>query len=122
MKVVYIAHPLGGGADRERNRVAASKWVAWAGELGAAPVADWIILSGEWDESMRETGLRIDYALIERCDELWLVGARVSPGMKLEAECALKLQKRVVDFTVWEVELPPPVYMTIGLGSPRMWS
>jgi hypothetical protein len=88
MKVVYIAHPLGSGSDREANRRSAAKWVAWAGSIGVAPVADWIILSGEWDESRREQGLTIDFALIKRCDEVWLCGSRISPGMIAEARHA----------------------------------
>ena len=90
MKVVYIAHPLGGGADREANRARAARWVAWAGMQGVAPVADWIILSGQWDESPenRERGLRIDVALVSRCDEFWLCGDRVSHGMSIEANAA----------------------------------
>ena len=59
--------------------------MAWAADLGVAPIADWIILSGQWDESRRDDGLRIDFALIERADELWQVGGRVSEGMALEA-------------------------------------
>jgi len=82
--LVYIAHPLGRGPDREENRKRASRWVAWAAEQGVAPVAPWITLSGEWSEDRREEGLEIDLAVVERCDELWAVGPRISPGMSLE--------------------------------------
>lgn len=88
MKVVYIAHPLGAGPDRVRNLRRARLWVCWAAELGYAPIADWIILASHWDESRREQGLAIDVELVKRCDELWLCGNRVSPGMKIEAEAA----------------------------------
>jgi hypothetical protein len=101
MKVVYVAHPLGGGPGREDNRRAAAKWVGEIGKLGVAPVADWIILSGQWPEEDggRELGLRIDRALIERCDEIWLVGPRISPGMTIEAEHARTWGKPVRDLT-----------------------
>lgn len=88
MKLVYIAHPLGHGPDREANRERAARWVAWAADQGVAPVADWIILSGQWSEDRRDDGLAIDFALIERCDEVWLCGDRVSPGMLAEANHA----------------------------------
>lgn len=88
MKLIYVAHPLGAEVDREENRSKASRWVAFVGELGYAPVADWIILSGQWDETHRHRGLAIDFALIQRCDEVWLFGPRVSPGMQLEKEYA----------------------------------
>lgn len=106
MKAVYIAHPLGRDLDREANRARASRWVGYAGTLGFAPVADWIILSGQWPEERRELGLQIDFALIERCDELWLCGGRVSPGMRLEAEHARSLKKLVLDLTPLGAEPP----------------
>lgn len=109
MKVVYVAHPLGMGEDREQNRRNAALWVAWLAEhYGIAPVADWIVLSGVWPESMRELGLKIDLALIERCDEIWLVGGRVSPGMQIELEEARRLGKTVVDMTYLGALPPPP--------------
>jgi hypothetical protein len=103
-KVVYIAHPLGAGHDREQNRENAAKWVAWAATVrGVAPVADWIVLSGELTEEHRKLGLECDFALIARCDELWLVGGRISPGMQLEADFARRVQipkqVRVYDMT-----------------------
>lgn len=100
MKVVYVAHPLGFGDDRERNRVAAAYWCGWlADKFGIAPVADWIVLSSVWEEDRREQGLAIDLALIARCDELWLVGGRVSQGMAIERAEAERLGKPVVDLT-----------------------
>lgn len=108
MRVVYVAHPLGGGPDRERNRENAAKWVAWVAMQGHAPIADWIILSGEWDESPtnRARGIAIDLALVARCDELWLVGGRVSTGMQQEADEAIRLGKGVFDLTGLGV-MPP---------------
>lgn len=101
MRVVYVAHPLGGGEDREANRANAAKWCAWVARQGHAPVADWIILSGEFDESPgnRDLGLTIDLALVGRCDEVWLVGGRVSPGMQMEADRAVQLGKPVFDLS-----------------------
>lgn len=106
--VVYIAHPLGAGPDRERNRENAAKWVAWAFRQGVSPVADWIILSGELVETPqnRAAGLECDLSLIERVDEVWLVGGRISPGMRLEADHALLHGKPIVDKTALG-PLPP---------------
>lgn len=103
MKVVYIAHPLNAPTREgiEANRANAAKWCAWAARQGVAPVADWIILTGQWEESAanRELGLRIDLALVARCDAVWLVGGRVSSGMQLEADEARRLGVPVVDLT-----------------------
>jgi hypothetical protein len=88
VKIVYIAHRLGCGPDREHNREAAARWVAWAALQGVAPVATWITLAAEWTEDRRELGLSIDLELIRRCDEIWLCGPVVSAGMRLELEAA----------------------------------
>ena len=89
-RLVYIACPLGDGPDRELNRQRASKWVAWAAEQGVAPVCTWIVLTGQWSESRREEGLEIDCALVERCDEFWACGPKMSTGMHVEATHARK--------------------------------
>ena len=101
IKIVYIAHQLGGGPDREENRAKASKWAAWCASKGNAPIADWIILSGEWAESpeLRAKGLAIDCELVALCDEVWLCGPRVSAGMAIEREHAVGLNIPVLDLT-----------------------
>lgn len=107
MKIVYIAHPLGNGSDREKNRANASRWCVWALlRQKVCPVADWIVLSGVLDESFREPALDADFALIERCDELWLVGGRISPGMALEKVKAENSGVTVVDLTHLGYEAP----------------
>jgi hypothetical protein len=95
MKTVYIAHPLGSGTDRDTNRAKAAVYVARAAELGWAPIATWIVLSGLWSEERRELGMAVDLANIEVCDEVWLCGHRVSESMQIEARHALLKGKRV---------------------------
>lgn len=82
--------------------------MAWAASQGVAPIATWIVLSGELAETPanREFGLAIDVALVERCDEVWLVGGRVSPGMRIEADAARVKGIRVRDLT-WMGAMPP---------------
>ena len=89
-RVIYIAHPLGDGPERALNIGRASKWVAWAANQGVAPVCTWVVLASQWDEKRREEGLEIDCRLIDVCDEVWLVGPRISPGMHVEATHAKK--------------------------------
>ncbi len=102
-KVVYIAAPLNAPTREgiEENRRTAARWVAWAARQGVAPSATWITLSGEWEETAenRALGLEIDKALVERCDEVWLVGGRVSAGMAIEAAHARALGIQVIDMT-----------------------
>jgi hypothetical protein len=100
LRVVYIAHALNAPteAGRQRNRANAAKWVAWlAAEFRIAPIADWVILASLWPETMRDRGIAIDLALIERADELWFVGPKISEGMRIEGDHALALGKPVRD-------------------------
>ena len=92
-KLVYVAHPLGDGPDRALNVVRASKWVVWAAEQGVLPVCTWVVLATQWpeDDEHRAAGLQIDCGLIDRCDEVWLCGPRVSKGMHVEATHAKKV-------------------------------
>ena len=100
MKCIYVAAPLGQGADRETNRAAAADWCGWIAEtFNVAISADWVVLSGVWTEDRRELGLATDMEMVSRADEVWQVGPRVSPGMALEGEQARKLGKTVCDFT-----------------------
>jgi hypothetical protein len=108
MKVVYIAAPLSAPtrAEMDENRARAARWVAWAALQGVAPVATWIVLSGELSETQenRELGLAIDCATVERCDEIWLVAGKITDGMRRESAHA----KVVIDLTSFGEE--PPDY------------
>jgi hypothetical protein len=96
MKIVYIAHPLNAPTEEARaaNRENAAKWAAW------------IVLSGVLSEDHRELGLACDLALIERCAEVWLVGGRVSPGMRIEADHAHRKGIPVRSFILMGWEAP----------------
>lgn len=96
---VYFAHRLGNGPNRLDNIEAAGRLVCdLADRLPIVPVASWLTLARYWPETKREKGLAIDFAQIARCDELWLVGPELSPGMKLEAEHAAKVGVPITDF------------------------
>jgi hypothetical protein len=100
VRVIYVAHRLGAGPDREDNRRAAADWCGWiARTFNVAISADWIVLSGVWDESMREMGLATDLEMVSRADEVWQVGPVLSPGMLLEGEHAFRLGKPVLNLT-----------------------
>lgn len=110
MKVVYLAHPVSG--DVAGNIAKAKKWVRWIEEkfTGIAVVASWITECEIWDDdnpAHRAAGFERDLAVLDRCDELWLVGPRVSKGMQYERAFADKRLLRVRDFTSLGLELPP---------------
>lgn len=104
MLVVYVAHPVSAPTREgiEANRARGARWAAWVLKTyGHAVIADWLWCTGalEETEENRALGLAMDVALVGRCDELWLVGERVSRGMEIEAREALRLRIPVRDFT-----------------------
>lgn len=64
-----MMHPLGDGANRERNRKLACLWQA---EIQRAHpewlvLAPWIGLSGAWSEEHRAEGMAVQFATIDLC-------------------------------------------------------
>lgn len=112
--VVYVAHPLNGD-DRELNRANAAQWCGYLAEVhGIAPVAPWIVISGVWDESKRALAFELNLATIERCDELWLVGGRITEGMALESRHARACGVEVRNLT--SLGFTPPFHLTTEGG------
>jgi hypothetical protein len=101
-RVVYVAHRLGAPTAelRAANLAAATVWVKAIAALGFAPVASWILFAPLVDEGIFtvEEALAMDCALVERCDELWLVGPVLSPGMIRERDHAMAHAIPVRDF------------------------
>ena len=104
MKRIYLAHQLSAPTREgiEAHRRSAAKWAAWISTTFKVAVsADWVWLSGELEETPenREWGLACDKAHIERCQELWMVGQRVSSGMTLERQHAVSCGLATYDLT-----------------------
>jgi hypothetical protein len=103
--VVYLAHPLGADTRDEikANISRAKRWILWAiTNYQVAVVANWILYCEVLDDmnpAHRELGIQHDLAIMRRCDELWLVGGRVSSGMRQELIDARRHQLVVRDFT-----------------------
>ncbi|HET9954145.1 MAG TPA: DUF4406 domain-containing protein [Polyangiaceae bacterium] len=111
MIAAYMAHPLGAGAQRELNNANALRWFGWLSQsFHVAVSANWLLLASVWPETAeyRARALEIDLELVSRCDEIWLVGGRVSEGMALERAHAARLGKRIVDLTPLGYE--PPIW------------
>lgn len=113
VKLVYLAHPLGAPTPEgiSANRDRARRWLAWAWKHTAPDigfVADWILCTEALPETPenRERGLRFDVAVVGRCDEMWLVGGRISAGMELEAKAAADAGLPVRDLTALGDEPP----------------
>jgi hypothetical protein len=117
MRVIYLCHPVSG--DVETNLARAQRWVRWIYDHypGIAVLCMWIIDCKVLDDSNpdhRAVGLEHDFAILERCDEIWAVGGRVSSGMAMEIAHGLGHNVPFLDLTPLgeeppsgSVELPP---------------
>jgi hypothetical protein len=109
MKQVYLAHPLSGPV--ELNLRKAKAWYKWACDHywpDHCFNAMWIVNCEVYEDANqrdREIGMQRNYAHIRRCDELWLVGEEVSPGMELEASFARRCGIPVYNLTGFEEPL-----------------
>jgi hypothetical protein len=113
VKVVYLAHPLR-GPDRAENLRRARAWFRWALTKGVAVVMDWLLLAEELPDD-DELWMSFCVELVERADEIWLVGGRVSEGMAIERAHAEIHGVRVRDLTDLGAE-PPIVLRAVGGG------
>lgn len=127
MRCVYLAHPVSAPTREgiEANRARAARWAAWIlTTYRVAVIADWLWCTGELDETPenRTLGLAMDVELVSRADEVWMVGERISQGMKLEAEEAFRLGKMVFDLTALDTgPEPPTVRWTSSFIMARQW-
>lgn len=112
MRVIYMAHPVGAATPEgvQANLARAKRWYRWiVKHFNVSVVADWITcceVFDDADQKDRDHGLDMDLAAIERCDELFLVGGRISTGMGLERDAAEDFNLRVVDLTFLGEEPP----------------
>ena len=108
MKLTYMAHPVAG--DAPANLARAKLWLKWLTESREEPsavIAPWIIACEIWDDANpeeRTQGLERCKAAIERCDEIYLVGGRVSNGMEIERRHAMRHGLTVIDITAMRTE------------------
>ena len=97
MRLVYISSPLRG--DMERNIQRARDYCAYAASCGVIPLAPHTIFTQYLDDAVleqREHGLRMGRELMERCDELWVMGDTISQGMQEEIGFAHSLHLPVL--------------------------
>jgi hypothetical protein len=112
MRVIYLAHPVGAATPEgiQANLERAKRWYRWiVKNFNVSVVADWITCCSVFDDASaadRNHGLDMDIAAIERCDELFLVGGRISQGMGDERDAAEDFNLRIVDLTFLGEEPP----------------
>ena len=85
MKLVYIASAYVGNI--EKNIKDAQRYCLDAMKKGYVPVAPHLLYPQFLDDSdpgQRNIGMQAGLELLTRCDELWIYGAEVTPGMSRE--------------------------------------
>lgn len=89
MKLVYICSPLHG--DIMGNIKKANEYCAAAAHFGVVPLAPHTIFTKYLDDNIpdqRERGLAMGLELLSRCDEIWVCGNIITPGMRNEIQFA----------------------------------
>ena len=89
MKMVYLASPLRG--DYGGNIKKAVEYSRLVSECGLLPLAPHIIFSQWCNDTIpeqREQGLKLGLSLLEKCDEMWVMGRKISQGMQGEVDFA----------------------------------
>ena len=92
MKLIYVASPYAG--DIEQNTEFARKACRHVMNEGHAFFAPHLLYPQLLDDSKpqeRQAGLDMGLAMLPRCDELWCYGDRISFGMHLEIEEAVRI-------------------------------
>ncbi|MDR9786780.1 MAG: DUF3310 domain-containing protein [Peptococcaceae bacterium MAG4] len=97
--VIYVCSPLRG--DVERNIQKAIAYSRFVYSQGGIPLAPHVIFTTFLDDTVleeRAVGLDLGLELLEKCDELWAFGDKISEGMTGEIARAGELGLRVKRF------------------------
>lgn len=107
MRMAYLAHRLGAKSPQgvALNLRDSKLWFRWACDNYWPDYAfnmTWVMNCEVYDDADatdRERGMQRNYVHIKRCDELWLLGPIVSPGMEDEARFARRCGLPVYNLT-----------------------
>ncbi len=128
--IFRMEHPFKPVETTEDNLASAKRWLKWLARsfIGIDPVAEWIPwveVLDDADPAERERGLAMGEEMAKRLDGVFLVGGRISDGMKMAGAAAVAHRKFVFDLTALGSDPPsnPAVmvilrdWMTLCLGS-----
>ena len=108
-KLVYISSPLFGDAKRDHSLAWHACRMAMA--RGNTPFSSHLLYSQMLDcndPAQRELETRMSGQMLSLCDELWLCGDRISPGMAAEEQLAKGLGIPVQHVGTEEILYRPP--------------
>ena len=93
--LVYICAPYSG--DVEANKERAADFAAYAYRKGNIPLTAHLLFPfmDDADEEERRTATFMDIVLMGKCQEVWVLGDRVSSGMRREIGVAKRRRQHV---------------------------
>ena len=100
MPIIYICSPYRG--DTIRNTELARKYSKFAVGKGAIPITPHLVFPqflNDGIEDERKHAIRMNLVLLDRCEEIWVFGDKISEGMEAEIERAEKRDMIIKHFT-----------------------
>ena len=92
MKIIYVASPYAGDIKQNTEFAKeACRHVLSCGHAFFAPHLLYPAILDDGNPQERALGLSMGLAMLSRCDELWCYGDRISFGMHLEIEEAVRI-------------------------------
>nr|DAF63471.1 MAG TPA: deoxyribosyltransferase [Siphoviridae sp. ctgmM3] len=93
--LVYICAPYSG--DVEENKKRATAFAKFSYEMGNIPVTAHLLFPflDDTNEDDRVAAIFMDIVLMGKCQEVWVLGESITPGMSIEIEKAKKRRQRV---------------------------
>ena len=125
MKLVYIASPLRGEIlsekDYSKNIKKATEYCEKACSLGVLAFAPHLYFTQFYNDTIpeqREKGLEMGLSMLEKCEELWVMGKNISQGMRGEIAHAKNL-----GIPIYHVEMPDDImYYPVSADNPsQLW-
>ena len=103
MPLVYICSPFAG--DEEENMARARVYSRFAFEKGYIPFCGHIYFPQFcYEETERETVMRMNDVFLHKCHEIWVFGDEISPGMTAEIKKATRKPKVKVRYFTTDFE------------------
>lgn len=99
-RYVFISSPYAG--DINSNTEKAKVYSRFAIDKGYIPITPHIYFTQLLKDSShyeRELGMRMGLRMMRLCDEVWVFGKVISPGMKREIRYAKSMNKKIRYFT-----------------------
>lgn len=93
--LVYICAPYSG--DVEENTKRASNFVKYAYDKGNIPLTAHLLFPfmDDTNKDDRRTAIFMDIVLMDKCQEVWVLGKEITRGMRIEIEKAKKRRQKV---------------------------